>query len=246
MHGTVYKYPTLHKLNPYIYNLAWKAKTTYLSNFAYCIANFAKIKWPYRFLDREIRREYDAERRKLSKLIVMASDSAYSGETAVSAVGGLIQYSIIRKFKPKIVIETGVANGYSTRIILSALNRNKQGRRISVEVKKDVGLLLSGMDKSRWTLVVDKPRRNLRRAINSVKRVDVFIHDSDHTYKNMMFEFETVYDKMSERGFIMSDDVNWNAAFMRFSKRTGLQPMIFPSPKKSFGVLELGSKIPSN
>lgn len=184
--------------------------------------------------------EFDKEDRKMSELLTVRDlPDAYPADFNMSRVGCLILYAIIIRYRPDVVLETGIANGYSTRIILSALNKNKHGRLISVEISKKVGALLGKTDTSRWTLVVDEPAKNLLRALGIAKSVDVFIHDSDHTYENMLFELKYAYKKMSKHGFIMSDDVNQNAAFIEFSKRVKTKPLLFPSLKKTFGVIEI-------
>jgi hypothetical protein len=43
--------------------------------------------------------------------------------------------------------------------------------------------------------------------------VDLFVHDSLHTYRNMRREFEAVWPRLRTGGMILADDVERNRAF---------------------------------
>ncbi len=55
--------------------------------------------------------------------------------------------------------------------------------------------------------------------------VDLFIHDSEHTYQNMMFEFHTVWPYLRKGGLLLSDDIDWNQAFKEFADKVGAVPI---------------------
>jgi len=63
--------------------------------------------------------------------------------------------------------------------------------------------------------------------LSELKQVDIFFHDSLHTYEHMMFEFETVWPHIKENGLIVSDDIYWNNAFIDFAKKVNSQYTIF-------------------
>jgi predicted O-methyltransferase YrrM len=46
-----------------------------------------------------------------------------------------------------------------------------------------------------------------------VNNVDLFLHDSLHTYRNMRREFEAVWPRLRTGGVILADDVERNCAF---------------------------------
>ena len=55
---------------------------------------------------------------------------------AIGASAGLKEvalYLLVRKYKPKVILETGVANGISTYFILKALHLNGSGKLISID-----------------------------------------------------------------------------------------------------------------
>jgi predicted O-methyltransferase YrrM len=138
-----------------------------------------------------------------------------------------VLYTIVRLLKPKIVIETGVAAGISSAYILKALDRNEQGHLISIDIgqkefngivlprDKPVGWLVPNELREMWTLEMGSSKQLLQPLLEK-EEVDLFLHDSEHSYENMMFEFETVWKRLRNGGGIVSDNVEWNKAFDDF------------------------------
>lgn len=160
----------------------------------------------------------------------------------ISKESGLLLYGLIRSRKPKIVLETGIYNGFSTVIILSALNKNGYGKLYSTDVRKDVGRLVKNIDISRWNKRIGSPATVFKKVINEIGGIDIFVHDSDHSYENMIYEFNAAYKKMNRNGFILSDDVDMNNSFFDFAKSKKCEPMVVYSPIKLFGVINLSEK----
>ncbi len=78
--------------------------------------------------------------------------------------------------------------------------------------------------KERWVFKKGRSRQALPNLLNELNRVDVFLHDSEHTYENMMFEYSTVWDYLPEKGLLLSDDIGWRCeggrrAFYEFAKK---------------------------
>ena len=143
-----------------------------------------------------------------------------------------VLYAIVRLLKPKLVIETGVAAGISSAYILKALDCNEQGKLISIDVgrkqfdgillpsDKPVGWLVPDELRGRWTLKIGSSKQLLQPSLGK-EEVDVFLHDSEHSYENMMFEFETVWQRLRNGGVIISDNVEWNKSFGVFCHSKG-------------------------
>lgn len=157
----------------------------------------------------------------------------------ITREAGLLLYGLIRERKPSTVLETGVYNGFSTAIILSALNKNKKGELYSTDIKDGVGRFVKNMDTHRWHKCIGSPKNILKKTLKKIHRLDMFVHDSDHSYENMTYEFNQAYKKMKGRGIIMSDDVDMNNAFWDFSSTRKLHPKVVYSPIKLFGVVFL-------
>jgi hypothetical protein len=61
----------------------------------------------------------------------------------------------------------------------------------------------------------------------------MFFHDSDHSFENMRYEFECVW-KFTNVQCLISDDVEFNSAFVVFCEKHHLTPLFF---KLDFGPL---------
>jgi len=66
--------------------------------------------------------------------------------------------------------------------------------------------------------------------------VDVFFHDSDHSYTHMMWEFSTVSPFLSQGGLLVSDDVAGNTAFWDFAVGTG-HPWLMHRSSANIGAI---------
>jgi SAM-dependent methyltransferase len=62
----------------------------------------------------------------------------------------------------------------------------------------------------------------LPKLIEKVDSVDLFYHDSDHTYDHMMFEFREAKRKLKPGGLIVGDDISWNASVWDFADQYGV------------------------
>lgn len=147
-------------------------------------------------------------------------------------------YSFIREAKPEVVVETGVCNGYSTAHILKALEDNGSGELYSIDLlekpgdpnpeisdvkggavippNKESGWLVPNNLENRWTFIEGNSNYELPKLIEKLDNVDIFLHDSDHSYQTMMLEYCVAWTKLSEKGAIISDDILWNTAFSDF------------------------------
>jgi len=146
---------------------------------------------------------------------------------------GRLLFSICKLLKPDIVIETGVANGYSSAYFLSAMNFVNYGKLISIDkpflpwhTKVKIGRAIPNSLKNRHTLIVGNAITELEKLLKSINEIDFFIHDSAHTYKNMISEFRIVWPHIKKDGFLMSDDVSAHDAFLDFSDEVDRKPII--------------------
>lgn len=151
-------------------------------------------------------------------------------------------YLLILHIKPEIVVETGVSDGMSSFFILSALNENQKGNLYSIDLPevgmpglygKEPGWIVDDTLRKRWTLLYGKTEVKLAPLLNELKRVDIFLHDSEHSYTNMKFEFSLALKYMNEGSLLLSDDVRSNSAFQEL--------LSIPSCAKSRSCLLTGN-----
>lgn len=144
-------------------------------------------------------------------------------------------YLLIRLVRPTTVLETGVANGKSTRIILAAMDANDHGHLHSIDMTRNVGQLFGGQH-DRWTLHVTHGRsQDLKRVLDSIERPQVFIHDADHSYKSQMREYSLAASYLPAEGFLLSDDVDSSWAFRDFCQKRNLKMGLLGDDTKVFG-----------
>src|SRR5918998_3095770 len=129
-------------------------------------------------------------------------------------------YLMCRLLEPAVVVETGVAYGVSSAFILRALEENGRGVLHSVDLpplrrgyERYWGMAVSGALENRWILHRGASARVLPGLLEELEAVDLFVHDSLHTYRNMRREFEAVWPRLRAGGALIADDVERNRAF---------------------------------
>jgi predicted O-methyltransferase YrrM len=136
-------------------------------------------------------------------------------------------YSVVRAIKPKVMIETGVAGGSTSFLTLSAMEKNGIGKLFSIDIDNPiwhdhsgfkVGWLVPDELRKNWKLIIGDSKKELPFLLESLKEIDIFFHDSDHSYEHMTFEFKTVYPFLSSTKTILADDINLNNSLNDFSK----------------------------
>lgn len=130
-------------------------------------------------------------------------------------------YFIIRLFKPSVVVETGVASGFSTYAILDALDKNQKGHLYSSDFPyfrlpnptQYIGIVVPEYLKSRWSLYIKGDHYNLKVISKCVVDIDVFHYDSDKSYKGRSSAFSALRDHLSSKSWIIIDDIQDNSFF---------------------------------
>lgn len=137
-------------------------------------------------------------------------------------------YIACRALRPQIVVETGVAYGVTTSFVLKALETNDRGRLYSIDlpplgVAADdaVGQLVPDKLRSRWTLLRGTSRRILPSLLDRLGTVEVFIHDSLHTFRNMKSEFAAAHRYRADPFALIADDIEANRAFQGYLEQCG-------------------------
>lgn len=160
---------------------------------------------------------------------------SFSGWDDADAALARAAWCLTRHRKPLTIVETGVARGFTTRVILEALEANGAGRLFSIDLPppleagrlaNEAGAAVTDELKGRWTLIEGSSRRQLPGLLNDLGTIDLFVHDSRHTYRNMSFELRLAWRALAAGGFLVADDVHGNAAFGDVVKAFGRPPAI--------------------
>jgi predicted O-methyltransferase YrrM len=121
-------------------------------------------------------------------------------------------YVLVRAAKPRTVVETGVLYGAVSSHILAALTRNGVGTLYSIELGRDRrepphDFFVPDAVKPHWDLIMGDSRQELPALVARLPSIDLFHHDSLHTFDHMTWEFETVFPHLASGGVLSSHDV---------------------------------------
>ena len=191
-----------------------------------------------------LREKLEAYRTVISK----GWDRRFSGTSFGAA---LFCFLLLRLAKPAVVVETGCASGWTSALLLFALHQNNAGHLWSIDIPPKAGersmdwtlpqelspgFLVPERLRDRWTLTLGDAREHLMPLLRQQQPVDVFLHDSDHTYQHMMWEYTSVWPHLRPGGLLMSDDIGWNTAFWDFGTAVRM-PVVMHRSNPNFGTL---------
>lgn len=147
-------------------------------------------------------------------------------------------YSAIRLARPATVVETGTFNGTLSTFVLQALEDAGGGRLISLDLPaykpiphavdvplprdSEPGWIVPDRLRERFELVVGDSRETLPGVLARVGTLDVFIHDSLHTTRHMLFEYRHAWPRLRPGGVLISDDIFMTPAYWWFTFRRRL------------------------
>jgi hypothetical protein len=141
--------------------------------------------------------------------------------------GALVRaiWCLVRHLRPWYVVETGVAHGFTSRFILEALERNGEGELHSIDLppldpamRAQIGIAVDERLRDRWTLHEGSSRRVLPGLLKSLGGIDLFVHDSRHTERNVRFELDRAWAMLRPGGAIVVDDIDSNWGFESFRR----------------------------
>ena len=139
-------------------------------------------------------------------------------------------YCVVRASRPRVVVETGSHDGLGTALLARALQRNAD--------EGHPGVLLSfDLDPASGWLVPDELRVYVERHVGDAREtlpaaltgraVDVFVHDSLHTYEHERFELETALAHAARRLVLISDNAHVSPALLDVCRERGLRYLVF-------------------
>lgn len=140
-------------------------------------------------------------------------------------------YSITRQLMPEVAVETGVAAGVSSYSILQALEDNGRGTLYSIDLpnateklpgRQEPGFLVPARLRPRWNLLLGDASDLLPSLLGRLGTIDMFCHDSLHTYEHMIFEYRTAWPHIRGGGLMFSDDVESSSVFSDFCSQNNV------------------------
>ena len=130
-------------------------------------------------------------------------------------------YFLVRYHRPARIVETGVAAGYSSFSILTALKDNDRGHLWSSDLpylkhdapERDIGILVPDNLRERWSLFIKGDRDNLAEIVQQCGSVDLVSYDSDKSYHGRTFAMGILEPRLVSNGVVLMDDIQDNFFF---------------------------------
>ena len=177
-------------------------------------------------------REWQALEKELDRNSLSETPSEYDVEASTAQM----LYVMVRWRRPKTVLETGIARGFSSFALLSAVKANGSGVVHSCDVDPACGELVNPSLGANWMKHVIDGRdaeQSFMSIVRNIESVDLFFHDSNHRERWMELEFKTVLPKMPHNAVLGSDDVDLNRAFLSILPFCGKATIVLDSRKAS-------------
>lgn len=145
---------------------------------------------------------------------------------------GKVLYALVLLVQPEVVVETGVGPGQSSAFILAAMDRLAKGQLYSIDwnspgvalrdglayyVPPDLrtGWLVPDRLRGRWHFTEGMAEEILPPLLGKLVNIDIFLHDSLHTYEHQSFEYRAAWRSIRDGGLLLTHDAG--PAFVDFS-----------------------------
>jgi predicted O-methyltransferase YrrM len=154
-------------------------------------------------------------------------------------------YFLVRWRRPAVVVETGVAAGYSSQAFLAALDANGAGHLWSSDfpyvrstaAREAIGCVVEPRVRERWTLRLDGDVANLRGILSEIDAIDLFHYDSDKSWTGRERTMAAVLPRLRADAWWIMDDIQDNAWFARWARARPDRVRVFEFGGKYLGLV---------
>ena len=154
-------------------------------------------------------------------------------------------YFLTRYLKPGNIIETGVAAGWSSQAMLTALKKNgNNGQLWSSDFpyfryenpEELVGFVVDEALKPDWHLYIEGDKFNLPKIVEGCGSVGLFHYDSDKSYNGREYAIKTVAPKLTDGATVIFDDIQDNFHFGDYVTNNKIPFKVFEFEGKYIGL----------
>lgn len=150
-------------------------------------------------------------------------------------------YAFILTYRPSLVVETGVANGITTNVMMKALEITG-GSLHSYDVDLRTKNVYSGNGLWYHHHLGGNLKKSLINEISKLPKIDLWVHDSNHGYSWQSFEFNLASKNLSSNGTLCADDIDSSTAWGLITPRNFQESAGVFDHRKMFGIAT-GSKV---
>lgn len=166
--------------------------------------------------------------------------------------GGSLEllYFWTRKIRPSLILESGVAAGWSSYAFLLALNENKSGKLLSSDLpyfriknpESFIGILVpEELRGPHWQLEIQGDDFNLPKLLSQGNKLQLIHYDSDKRKSGRKKFLSRIERHLDEDCIIIMDDIQNNLAFKEYVGSKNLVYTLIESEGKYVGIALLGS-----
>jgi predicted O-methyltransferase YrrM len=158
-------------------------------------------------------------------------------------------YFLVRSVRPAVVVETGVAAGWSSEAILSALQVNANGALYSSDFpmfrlsdpESYIGILVRPEHRARWSLFTRGDAANLPAIVRRLgaSPIDLVHYDSDKTAQGRHDALRVLAPHFHTGTVVVMDDIQDDLVFAELTR--GRRSHVFRFERKFLGLIEWGT-----
>ena len=183
--------------------------------------------------------------KQFPEIYAMAEKKAAEARTEMGGGADVdLLYNLTLHLKPKSVLETGIAYGWSSLAILLALAINKAGYLYSTDMpypkrgnEPHVGCVVPDNLKSNWKCWPEPDKYAIPRILRETDSLDLVHYDSDKSFRGRMWAYRLLWKNITEKGVLISDDIDDNVAFKEFCEELGVNPYVIKYENRFVGVI---------
>ena len=182
----------------------------------------------------------------------------------ISGLYRTLLYALVATTKPRVIVETGVLHGLTSLFMLQAIKDNGfEGELISIDLPstfeggpankdgyldtlppgKCPGWLIPERLEKNWILKIGASVDVLPLLFNAQREIELFVHDSEHTYETMSFEFHSAWEVLLTGGFLVADNIEANTSFFDFCRKVDRVPYVLPVDPDHLELREPGIRV---
>jgi hypothetical protein len=120
---------------------------------------------------------------------------------------------------------------------------NKDGYKDTLPPNMPPGWIVGDEYRKFWELRLGDSQDLLEDAVGVDGSVDMFIHDSDHTYEVMWFEFNAAWRGLRKGGILLADNIESNTAFFDFCLKVDRVPFVLPADPEHLKFGDAGIRV---
>jgi predicted O-methyltransferase YrrM len=136
-------------------------------------------------------------------------------------------YVLVRLFRPRLVVETGVDKGLGACVLSAALLHNAAegapGRYVGIDHNPQAGWLLA----EPWSRVGQVVHGDSRQELARLECIDFLLHDSDHAPEHEAGEYAVARPRLADGALVLSDNAHASDALWHFARSTKRRYLYF-------------------